>query len=328
MKTRVREPSLTRSHRFLLLFLRYLAAYFLCNALKSILGDFSCSTHGNSVSGHYLFHLYALWMVAYLHLAQKHLHVESVLSAAFWRKLLLSAVGMGLQQHSHAHSSPSQHHQHQHHAIDTVFLVVFCTYAFVVFSILLDTYFYGYHSLRQIIYGSLLALVVFLGATGVFEAVEDRVATYPGYAAVKGLSSITTAGSGGAGPGESTGNLTVIAKEHQQAAAGAAASVVHNPALSLAYWPFFSGVLHEWLHTDERRHRFYSFPVVALASFQCLAFLALYSSPRPGFFHNADLGALAVGYAFLLWVWKSKLRLPPRAGKMGVSSKTKHDVEA
>ena len=236
--------------RILFCYLWYLAAYFMCNGLKSILGDFSCSNHGNSVSGHYLFHCYTMWMVGYLHLSQKSLHYESIASTKFWRHLLFDK---------------------KMRIIDYAFIILYPLYTIVVVSILMDTYFYGFHSLRQIIYGFAFAVLNFVLCTGILESVEDRLT-------MRGLHTNT-----------------------KQAPC-------HTiPSFSSSYHPIVAGLLDEWFYDDERNGRFYRFPLVALAIFQLVAWFILGSSPVPGFFHWADLIAVGIGFTLANWIRKHKL---------------------
>src|SRR4051794_8263714 len=50
---------------------RYLSMYWLTNALKSLLDDRACHlSHGNSISGHFVFHIFMLSHVLHLHIMQ------------------------------------------------------------------------------------------------------------------------------------------------------------------------------------------------------------------------------------------------------------------
>jgi hypothetical protein len=266
-------------YRILYLYLFYLASYFFCNALKSLLRDFSCSDHGNSVSGHYLFHLYAQWSVLWLHLSQKRLDHASLLRWSVWRRLLLS-------RHLHA--------------LDYLFLSCYTAYVWTCTSILSETYLFGFHSPRQILYGTLLAVVVFLAATGTLSAVETKIAALGGYthqhhphhnnnAQRKPLAAILNDAD------DETQREDELPAPHVE---------VH----SLAHLPFVSTLLHEWCYRDEQSSRFYTYPAFMLFWFQVGAFVLLACAPEfARFFTLPDVVTVVLGQALLLLIARSKL---------------------
>jgi len=134
--------------KILLAYMWYMAAYFACNALKSIIGDRNCNTHSNSVSGHYLFHIYTTLTLLHVHAAQVgSINQHHVFQKAFWERMFVSTVSK-------------------------LFMFFYICYAAISGIILMNTYYYGYHSIRQIIYGSLMALVVHLVLIELFELIE------------------------------------------------------------------------------------------------------------------------------------------------------------
>lgn len=117
----------------LLAYMWYLNAYFLCSTLKSILSDYRCNRHSNSVSGHYLFFVYMSFTLFHLHIHQVGLLDASLASYRTWKKLLFATT-------------------------ETIFFTVSYT-LFLAFSlyIMYNTYIGGYHTIRQILYGIALA---------------------------------------------------------------------------------------------------------------------------------------------------------------------------
>lgn len=130
-----------RSHRWrysgfiLFSYLWYLHAYFLCNTLKQLLADYACNTHSNSVSGHYLFFIYTTFTLLHIHLHQLGLLRAPLHSLSTWKKLLYGS---------------------RENIAFAVFYVVFLINASLI---MYDTYIGGYHTLRQILYGTALAFL-------------------------------------------------------------------------------------------------------------------------------------------------------------------------
>lgn len=312
------------AYRILYCYLWYLAAFFLCGALKGLLGDRSCSDHGNSVSGHYLFFTFAMWVLAYQHLAQKRMVDQPLLRRAFWRRLLLAGGSRGSGGRLRG--------------LEYAFLVAYTAFCWVCTQILADTYFYGYHSLRQIIYGTALSVAAVLGVTGVLEALETRVRQWQGYHRAHGHeygaveAPAGHAGGGGSGrrsaghsrhhsSGSSNGAEALLSPSpsppasrqssgaHSMAGQGQGHGPIPNPALGIAHVALFSTLLHEWFHADERAARFYRFPFVALASFQLVAWAAMLCSPEARFSWR-DVAAVVAGHIALAAIVHFKLRLP------------------
>ena len=134
--------------KVLLAYMWYMAAYFLCNALKGYIGDERCNNHHNSISGHYLFHLYAGLALLHIHAQQTHATQYSLLSRRFYQHLFSKNVSK-------------------------LFMFVWICYAMLSAIILMDTYLLGYHSLRQILYGVSLAMVCHWMMMEVLEMMDD-----------------------------------------------------------------------------------------------------------------------------------------------------------
>jgi len=282
-------------YRILFCYLFYLAAYFFCNALKSLLRDYSCSDHGNSVSGHYLFHLYAQWTLLWLHLSQKRLDRASLLSPRTWHALFLS--------------------RRRVHRLDQAFLLCFTGYTVTCSSILLDTYLFGFHSPRQILYGTLLAVVVFLALTGTLAAVETKIAALRGY---------HTGHHHRHGRHTQRNNAATVAGDSETAHDGDGEqqkldTVSREPGSDeLAHLPLWSSILHEWCSYDEQNARFYTFPAVVLALFQLVAFVLLSAAPEfRRFFNLHDAAAVLLGQGLLLAIAHFKLKPAPLEEQTG-----------
>ena len=303
-------------YRVLYSYLWYLASYFLCNALKSILADFSCSDHGNSVSGHFLFFCFCAWTLGWIHAEQKGLSHASMASKRFWRDML----GGGRGKHRVARGMRASSR-----VFDAAFAVCYAAYLCVVLSILSDTYFYGYHSMRQILYGFFLAAASFLVMSGTVEAVATRVKHKFGEQLLQVeeessrqhlLPTQPTHQRGTTMRGSSKGSLHDLHSQHSASASTVTATVAPAPpavlSASASYFPLLSAALHEWMHADEMRraHRFYSMPWLLLLGYQIVAWLVLASAPNPGFFAWVDVGVVAVGHVVLATLMHTKLKLP------------------
>ena len=136
--------------KVLLAYMWYLAAYFLCNALKGFMGDNTCNVHANSISGHYLFHLYSGLALLHLHAQQTHATHHSIVSSAFYQRLFASN-------------------------ISKLFMFVWVCYSLISAIILMNTYLHGYHSLRQILYGVCMALVSHWLMMEVLEMLDEML---------------------------------------------------------------------------------------------------------------------------------------------------------
>lgn len=269
--------------RVLLAYAFYLAAYFLCNGLKELLADRNCSTHGNSVSGHYLFFLYALGTNAYLFLSHRQLHTQSIFSRAFWSSFsatLRSSI------------------------VDYAFVVLYILLVFVVATILSDTYMFGYHSMRQILYGSYLSVLLFTLVTAVFEYVDPFVVSVM------------------------ERNIELLRPwlllSYDEGACTLCIRRDERPKRSHEWQPPFrmdptdekevristliNACIHEWLFHDEWHDRFYTFPFAALFCFQLLSFGVMLLSPRPRF-RDADCAAVAVCFVLLGLIYARMTRL-------------------
>ncbi|PRP77834.1 rap guanine nucleotide exchange factor 1-like [Planoprotostelium fungivorum] len=118
----------------------YICTYCLCYSFKEILGDYKCSRHANSVSGHYCYHIFYMLSVAYLTVRLE--RNPQVLSGYY-------------QSHGRILSMFSRSMRPSHRMI-SLFLTVI--YACSLFT-LSQTYLFGYHTPKQIFYGSLLAVL-------------------------------------------------------------------------------------------------------------------------------------------------------------------------
>jgi len=116
----------------------HFSCYPLLEFLKYKLKDSTCSTHSNSVSGHYYFHIYGLLTMLYLMVEAKRSTVplSNFISFRFLNKIVRFRI-----------------------RVQTMFILFFYLLAVVSsFWTMFRTIRYGYHSLRQSIYGVLFAL--------------------------------------------------------------------------------------------------------------------------------------------------------------------------
>jgi hypothetical protein len=134
--------------RVLYSYLWYLSAYFLCEGLKYLIGDNNCNIHSNSVSGHYLFHVYNLLTLFHLHAIQTKANKKSIFDSAFYRQLAKNRMCK-------------------------LFLALWAAYTVGSIIILYQTYFFGFHSMRQIVYGLLLAISIHWILIEILELMES-----------------------------------------------------------------------------------------------------------------------------------------------------------
>jgi len=117
----------------------YICTYCLCYAFKQILDDRLCSGHPNSVSGHYCYHLFYLLSISYLTV-----RMERNPQVTYTH----------VQNHRRIFDFFSKTVRPSTKVISVfVFMIFACS-----FFTLSQTYLFGYHTLRQIFYGCILAI--------------------------------------------------------------------------------------------------------------------------------------------------------------------------
>jgi len=97
--------------------------------LKKYLNDFTCNIHENSVSGHYHFFVFSILTIPFVFFFMKH-HVHSI-----------------------------REHERGLKIREISFYVLYALLFVISIFCLLETYQHGYHSLRQILYGTFLAVI-------------------------------------------------------------------------------------------------------------------------------------------------------------------------
>ena len=311
--------------KVLLAYMWYLGFYFLCNALKGYMGDATCNVHANSISGHYLFHLYSGLALLHIHAQQTHATHYSVLSAAFHQRLFASNVSK-------------------------LFMFVWVCYALLSAIILMNTYLHGYHSLRQILYGAALALCQPLADDG-GAGDAGRHAHPP----------LRPARIGHAHAQRAPYTPTLTSSRHSCASArctcpqdtlpplsallllllllflllsprrppppslelspspsqlGGALTAAHAP-MAPRYVSGFSpfqrllwyGVQYS-LRVSDERGLFFVFPFVLTMSVQVVAFVALLFSPANDMWRGLDVAAVGLSWVVLAYLYAFHLRLP------------------
>jgi hypothetical protein len=111
----------------------YLVTYAICILGKEILDDKNCSHTRNSISGHYTFHIYYFLSLPYVYLSVKAYQAIEIV--------------------------PTKSKGWFHSNRETILILTFAVFAISTSTTLMRTLIYGYHSIRQIFYGALLALV-------------------------------------------------------------------------------------------------------------------------------------------------------------------------
>jgi hypothetical protein len=314
--------------KVLLAYMWYLAAYFLCNALKGFMGDLTCNVHANSISGHYLFHLYCGLALLHLHASQTHATQCSLLSSAFYQRLFRSNV-------------------------NKLFMFVLTCYALISAIILMNTYLHGYHSLRQILYGVCMALVSHWLMMETLDMLDELLihhfdthaadsskhsAPAAAYAQLSQsaqmrkraigahsppFSVATTPTSHAASlppgsrstPGSAHGSGSLLDLSPRVAVSSALTAPVAPmaPRYVSSFSPFQRLLFYCFQYlmgvTDERGV-FFLFPFVLIGGVQLIAFVLLLYSPASGMWRGADLLVLAVSWLVLAYLLLCHLKLP------------------
>lgn len=132
----------------------YYVSYALCISLKHYFDDIACSSHPNSVSGHFNFYLFAS-------LTLTHLLVLALDTSAIHPPVSSSSASSASQKrHSSISQAIASFYSHSFYRKHFLLYCITCICFFITAAIqLYRTYFYGFHSLRQIIYGSTLGLL-------------------------------------------------------------------------------------------------------------------------------------------------------------------------
>jgi len=139
----------------------YMSSYWLCHFLKTVLEDKTCSTHYNSVSGHYNFHLFFMFTFPWLlvRLRRDPRILPHFFHPNIYRKQLQAVI-------AGKHPHPRR------------LLLIYGTYGVFVLTsiaILARTWILGFHSVRQIAYGVLLALLSHWALTVVVSLLIESI---------------------------------------------------------------------------------------------------------------------------------------------------------
>jgi len=134
----------------------YVVTYLICLCGKEILADYRCGARSNSISGHYTFHVYYFLALPYAYLSVVTYEVVEAKKDDKTKKIRLPR------------KNPSawfSHNEKNFYIFGiAVSRILALTLTFAVFAItatltLTRTLLYGYHSVRQILYGVILGIV-------------------------------------------------------------------------------------------------------------------------------------------------------------------------
>lgn len=172
--------SFTRIFALLVVPMWYFVIYSLLFGLRDLLGDFSCSSrrhiHANSISGHYAFHIFYIMTMCYLPGFLAKFREESPENPLKYHdivKQLKNIFGYGTDAHPR-------------YILAAAYIVLFGS----SFVTLTRTWLGGYHTLRQILYGIIIALVSHLILNYAFRYTFNRRQTDPFFARVKLLAGL------------------------------------------------------------------------------------------------------------------------------------------
>ena len=296
--------------KVLLAYMWYLAAYFTCNALKGYMGDSRCNVHANSISGHYLFHLYSGLALLHLHAQQTHATVYSVVSPHFYARLF-------------------------HSNVSKLFMFVFICYSLLSAIILMNTYLHGYHSLRQILYGVAMALVSHWAMMEVLDMLDDMTihhfdmhstdtqhrsstSQHPLSSSAlmrkRTLHPSPTLGRASSASGGSGASLLELSPSPAQV--GSALVANHAP-MAPRYVSGFSPfqrllwyAVQYSTRMSEERGLFFVFPFVLILALQVVGFVLLLLSPSNDLWRGLDVAVVAAIWLVLLYLYTFHLHLP------------------
>jgi len=287
------------SIKVLFSYMFYLSSYFFCNALKSYLGDTNCNNHSNSVSGHYLFHVYTSFALLYLHgVQQKAIHSSRSISPCshfFIRKLFITQSGK-------------------------IFMFFYITYLFVSILILSNTYLLGYHSLRQILYGCSLGLIFHWMLVEILELLDwNLIGLYEGRRYLESYANqrswmqkqmMKTLGmKASMEKTEREAGFRVPDSKMEYYSSGCISMISSSSSSSSSSFSMFSSCLllssgfvsAGW---------FYMWPIYFISMCQFFAFGLLLFSPESDLWRWSDLMAVIVGWTVVMMVYHRHLRMP------------------
>ena len=292
--------------KVLLAYMWYLAAYFLCNALKGYMGDETCNVHANSISGHYLFHLYSGLALLHIHAQQTHATQHSIVSPHFYQRLF-------------------------HTNVSKLFMFVFICYALLSAIILMNTYLHGYHSLRQILYGVCMALVSHWMMMEVLEMLDDMIIhhfdlhaadsahqrTFSSHAltssALMRKRTLHPSPTIGRASSASTALLELSPTPTQVGNALVAPHAPMAPRYVSGFSPFqrllWYAVQYS-MRLSEERGLFFVFPFVLTMALQVVGFTLLLFSPSNDMWRALDVAVVGVSWLVLLYLYFFHLQLP------------------
>jgi len=123
----------------------FIMTFLICTIGKFILSDHNCAQHPNSISGHYAFHVYYMLALPHLYMTLEH-SVENAVEA----------------NNEKRHLNKKKVKEETKTLRITKYSLLLGTYVVLVltsFGTLTRTWMFGFHTLRQISYGTMLAIV-------------------------------------------------------------------------------------------------------------------------------------------------------------------------
>jgi len=123
----------------------YVITFFICVLGKIALKDHACAAHPNSISGHYTFHIYYL-------LALPHLYFTIVYSEFTLAKKAIENPKKEQIKERRRSSTATKGFN-----VNNILLITYLIFVITTMGTLSRTWLFGFHTLRQILYGSVLA---------------------------------------------------------------------------------------------------------------------------------------------------------------------------
>jgi len=136
-------------------FIWFIVTYLFCLIGKELLADQTCSTTKNSISGHYTFHVYYFLALPYAYLSVKTYQVVEEAERKVPKPLPPASARTGWLRFDRTTISFFGFTVDREKAI----IFTFAVFAITTSLTLSRTLIYGFHSLRQIFYGTVLALI-------------------------------------------------------------------------------------------------------------------------------------------------------------------------
>jgi len=148
----------------------YVITFLICTIGKIYLQDHTCAIHPNSISGHYTFHFYYLFALPHLYFSIAYNEFTAAKEAIKNPKK-----EERIEKQMNTRETRAVREYKAWITRDLILLITYIIFAVTTFITLSRTYIFGFHTVRQILYGCILATVsLYIAISAQALALQDR----------------------------------------------------------------------------------------------------------------------------------------------------------